>query len=155
LQANQRTPTEHASCFALGVTTSRSTAQEASLLWTLEEISRLVSHSGNPAETLANIVGIPVDTVAMADPTSDVVALWPDRSAVAVVHARGARSRYPASRQLLQALRLCPFVSRCQPVLPPHHISTLYNLNRRAEAEFAAQGYTTIYDLRDGTGLNV
>jgi len=31
-------------------------AQEESLLWTLEEISRLVSHSGNPAETLANIV---------------------------------------------------------------------------------------------------
>ena len=29
---------------------------EESLLWTLEEISRLVSHSGNPAETLANIV---------------------------------------------------------------------------------------------------
>src|SRR5581483_2219554 len=33
-----------------------STTQEESLLWTLEEISRLVSHSGNPAETLANIV---------------------------------------------------------------------------------------------------
>jgi starch phosphorylase len=32
--------------------------QEESLLWTLEEISRLVSHSGNPSETLANIVGL-------------------------------------------------------------------------------------------------
>jgi GAF domain-containing protein len=31
-------------------------ANEASLLWTLEKINRLVSHSGNPAETLANIV---------------------------------------------------------------------------------------------------
>jgi starch phosphorylase len=31
-------------------------SEEASLLWTLEEISRLVSHSGNPAETLGNIV---------------------------------------------------------------------------------------------------
>jgi glycogen phosphorylase len=29
---------------------------EGSLLWTLEEISRLVSHSGSPAETLTNIV---------------------------------------------------------------------------------------------------
>ena len=29
---------------------------EGSLLWTLEEISHLVSHSGNPAETLTNIV---------------------------------------------------------------------------------------------------
>jgi starch phosphorylase len=34
----------------------RSNPQEGSLLWTLEEISRLVSHSGNPAETLTNIV---------------------------------------------------------------------------------------------------
>src|ERR1700682_181051 len=29
---------------------------EGSMLWTLEEISRLVSHSGSPAETLTNIV---------------------------------------------------------------------------------------------------
>ena len=29
---------------------------EGSLLWTLEEISHLVSHSGNAAETLANVV---------------------------------------------------------------------------------------------------
>src|SRR5689334_5347047 len=29
---------------------------EGALLWTLEEISRLVSHSGNPSETLTNIV---------------------------------------------------------------------------------------------------
>ena len=31
---------------------------EGSLLWTLEEISRLVSHSGNPAETLDNVVSL-------------------------------------------------------------------------------------------------
>src|SRR5262245_2992033 len=31
---------------------------EGSLVWTLEEISRLVSHSGNPAETLDNVVGL-------------------------------------------------------------------------------------------------
>src|SRR5258708_6073491 len=29
---------------------------QGSLLWTLEEIGRLVSHSGNPSETLTNIV---------------------------------------------------------------------------------------------------
>jgi starch phosphorylase len=33
-------------------------AYEGSVLWTLEEIGRLVSQSGKPAETLANIVGI-------------------------------------------------------------------------------------------------
>src|SRR4051794_37013387 len=32
------------------------TTDEGSLLWTLEEISRLVSHRGNPTETLTNIV---------------------------------------------------------------------------------------------------
>ena len=30
--------------------------QQDALLWTLEEISRLVSNSGNPTETLTNIV---------------------------------------------------------------------------------------------------
>ena len=48
----------------------------------------------------------------------------------------------------------CPFAARCWPVLPPYHVSTLYNLQRRAEEEFAAQGYTTIQDLPDGLGLN-
>jgi len=35
---------------------SASAQEKGSLLWTLEEISRLVSHSGNPAETLTNVV---------------------------------------------------------------------------------------------------
>jgi hypothetical protein len=47
----------------------------------------------------------------------------------------------------------CPFAARCWPVLPPHHVSTLYRLKRRAQ-EFEAQGYATIYDLPDGLGLN-
>jgi glycogen phosphorylase len=40
------------------VTSSRRSPliDDDAVLWTLEEISRLVSHSGNPAETLANIV---------------------------------------------------------------------------------------------------
>jgi starch phosphorylase len=38
------------------VTTGTATPYEGSLLWTLEEISRVVSHSGNPAETLDNVV---------------------------------------------------------------------------------------------------
>jgi starch phosphorylase len=36
--------------------TESTSMQQDSLLWTLEEISRLVSHSGNPTETLTNIV---------------------------------------------------------------------------------------------------
>jgi starch phosphorylase len=38
------------------VTTTPATTDHGSVLWTLEEISRLVSHSGNPAETLNNLV---------------------------------------------------------------------------------------------------
>ena len=34
------------------------TTEHDAHLWTLEEISRLVSHSGNPAETLTNIVDL-------------------------------------------------------------------------------------------------
>ena len=48
----------------------------------------------------------------------------------------------------------CPFAARCWPVLPEHHVSTLYYLKKRA-AEFVAQGYTTIHEMPDGLGLNV
>ena len=48
----------------------------------------------------------------------------------------------------------CPFNARCWPVLPPHHVSTLYRAKRRAR-ELEAQGYVTIHDLPDGLGLGV
>ena len=38
------------------VRNSQASLQDASLLWTLEEIARLISESGNPSETLTNIV---------------------------------------------------------------------------------------------------
>jgi starch phosphorylase len=38
------------------VSTRESTTDEGSVLWTLEEISRLASQTGNPAETLNNVV---------------------------------------------------------------------------------------------------
>jgi len=38
------------------VRNSQAPLQDASLLWTLEEIARLISESGNPSETLTNIV---------------------------------------------------------------------------------------------------
>ena len=47
----------------------------------------------------------------------------------------------------------CPFLARCWPELPEHHVSTLYYLKKRA-AEFEAQGYVTLHDLPDGLGLN-
>lgn len=40
------------------ITRDSATSDEGSLLWTLEEIGRVVSHSGDPAETLANVVNL-------------------------------------------------------------------------------------------------
>ena len=54
-----------------------------SLLWTLEEIGQLISRSGNPAETLANIVNViqqrfatDVCSVYLLDESSTTLTLW-------------------------------------------------------------------------------
>jgi len=46
----------------------------------------------------------------------------------------------------------CPFLARCWPELPPHHVSTIYRVGRRAEA-FVADGYEVIHDLPDNVEL--
>lgn len=40
----------------------------------------------------------------------------------------------------------CPFMARCWPVLPEHHVTTLYRIGKRAQA-LVADGYETIHDL--------
>lgn len=47
----------------------------------------------------------------------------------------------------------CPFVSRCWPELPPHHVSTLFNSWRQVP-ELLAQGYADIAQLPDDIALN-
>lgn len=46
----------------------------------------------------------------------------------------------------------CPFMARCWATLPPHHVSTLYAMRRRA-LELDEQGYRTIYDLPEEVPL--
>ena len=46
----------------------------------------------------------------------------------------------------------CPFVERCWPELPPHHVSTLYAMRRRA-LELDQEGYHTIHDLPEDVPL--
>jgi hypothetical protein len=46
----------------------------------------------------------------------------------------------------------CPFLARCWPVLPGHHVSTLYRIGRRAQA-LVADGYETIHELPDDVRL--
>jgi Domain of unknown function(DUF2779) len=41
----------------------------------------------------------------------------------------------------------CPFIPRCWPKLPDHHVSSLYRIDRRQARELEADGYATIYDL--------
>jgi hypothetical protein len=46
----------------------------------------------------------------------------------------------------------CPFKARCWPLLPEHHLGTLYRWGKRAR-ELERQGYATIADLPDDLDL--
>lgn len=46
----------------------------------------------------------------------------------------------------------CPFMERCWPRLPEHHVSTLYRIGKRAGG-FVADGYATIPELPPGVSL--
>jgi hypothetical protein len=48
----------------------------------------------------------------------------------------------------------CPFMTRCWATLPPHPVSTLYAMRRRALA-LDEQGYRTIYDLPEDVSLGL
>lgn len=43
----------------------------------------------------------------------------------------------------------CPFLARCWPEPPPHHVSTLYRVGAKRLAQLAASGYETIDALPD------
>ncbi|PTL35930.1 hypothetical protein CLG94_07085 [Candidatus Methylomirabilis limnetica] len=41
----------------------------------------------------------------------------------------------------------CPFIERCWPPLPAHHVSSLYGIRKAKAEEFVADGYNTLFDL--------
>lgn len=47
----------------------------------------------------------------------------------------------------------CPFLERCWPALPPHHIGTLYSIGRRAQL-LQEQGFRTIEELPPDLNLS-
>jgi predicted RecB family nuclease len=49
----------------------------------------------------------------------------------------------------------CPFIPRCWPKLPDHHVSSLYRIDRRRAVELEADGFATIYDLPSELELSV
>ena len=49
----------------------------------------------------------------------------------------------------------CPFLERCWPKLPDHHVSSLYRIERKKALQYEADGYATIYDLPSDLELSV
>jgi hypothetical protein len=49
----------------------------------------------------------------------------------------------------------CPFIERCWPKLPDHHVSKLYRIEPKRALELEADGYATIYDLPSDLELSV
>lgn len=43
----------------------------------------------------------------------------------------------------------CPFLARCWPALPPHHVSTLHRIRAAKVEQLLAAGYVTLHDLPD------
>ncbi len=49
----------------------------------------------------------------------------------------------------------CPFIKRCWPKVPDHHVSSLYRIDRKRALELEADGFATIYDLPSDLELSV
>src|SRR5947209_1822460 len=49
----------------------------------------------------------------------------------------------------------CPFIERCWPKTPDHHVSRLYRIDRKRALELEADGFATIYDLPSDLELSV
>src|SRR5881394_3339543 len=49
----------------------------------------------------------------------------------------------------------CPFIERCWPKAPDHHVSSLYRIDRKRALELEADGFATIYDLPSDLELSV
>src|SRR2546426_302991 len=49
----------------------------------------------------------------------------------------------------------CPFLERCWPKLPDHHVSRLYRIERKQALQYEADGYATIYELPSDLELSV
>ncbi len=95
------------------------------------------------------------DLFRREDVTRQVEALLPDvpglvRAQIGML--RGALPVVPAGPHCHEPYE-CPFLARCWPPLPEHHVSTLYYMRRAADG-FEARGWHTIHDLPDGLALN-
>jgi predicted RecB family nuclease len=49
----------------------------------------------------------------------------------------------------------CPFIERCWPKTPDHHVSSLYRIDRKRARELEADGFATIHDLPSDLELSM
>ena len=78
-------------------------------------------------------------------PVETRLAAVPGEIAAMTAMLAGPRPRVATGEHCAKPYE-CPFTARCWPVPPPHHVSTLYAMRRRA-LELDEQGYRTIFDL--------
>ena len=93
---------------------------------------------------------------ARVDVTEDVEALIPALPGTAADQRHmlnGPLPEIPVGRHC-QKPYPCPFVARCWPSRPAHHVSTLYRMGGKA-ADLEARGYTTIHQLPADVDLTV
>jgi hypothetical protein len=50
--------------------------------------------------------------------------------------------------------RECPFIKRCWPPVPDHHVSSLYRIERRKVRAYEADGFASIHDLPSDVELS-
>lgn len=48
----------------------------------------------------------------------------------------------------------CPFMERCWPAMPEHHVETLYRITKKQRTEYVASGWELITDLPDSVKLS-
>ena len=92
---------------------------------------------------------------ARDDVTEDVEALIPTLPGTVAVQRHmlnGPRPEVPVGRHCGKPYP-CPFMARCWPARPEHHVSTLYRMGEKA-ADLEARGYSTIHQLPPDVNLS-
>lgn len=90
-----------------------------------------------------------------ADVTDEVEATLPDVRHEASAQLRILAGALPdvVTGDHCETPFKCPFLERCRPARPEHHVSTLYRIGKKAET-LEDQGIVTIHDLPDDLGLS-
>ena len=89
------------------------------------------------------------------DVTDAAAALCAEAPHIVAAQLEALRGDLPdvATGDHCSSPRECPFLARCWPPGPDHHVRTLYYIGKRA-AELEARGFVTIHDLPEDVKLS-